>query len=163
MVSSLSLSTSTSSPCATRTRRAPSGPLRPHRATTTTLMRSTLLFSLVDIMVSGLPPLRRQNSETHCSKAAGYYNAYGNGKSLTPPARQNSETHRPKAARKGNHDYVIHLGDYIYEGAGGGERAHDPPHEILTLHDYRTRHSQACFEPTQQSKILSLTSLAVSI
>ncbi|KAH6842893.1 alkaline phosphatase-like protein [Chaetomium sp. MPI-CAGE-AT-0009] len=38
----------------------------------------------------------------------GYFNAYGN------------------AARKDQHDYVIHLGDYIYEGAQLGERAHQP-------------------------------------
>ncbi|MEO0882248.1 MAG: alkaline phosphatase D family protein [Pseudomonadota bacterium] len=48
-------------------------------------------------------------------------------------------------------DLVIHLGDYIYEygndgyGAEVGEalgRPHDPPHEILSLDDYRRRHAQ---------------------
>ena len=48
-------------------------------------------------------------------------------------------------------DLVLHTGDYIYEyGAGewgddaGGElnRRHDPPHEIVTLDDYRRRHAQ---------------------
>jgi alkaline phosphatase D len=46
---------------------------------------------------------------------------------------------------------VLHLGDYIYEygpgeyGYGQGDkdiRPHDPPHEILTLADYRRRHAQ---------------------
>jgi alkaline phosphatase D len=49
-------------------------------------------------------------------------------------------------------DAVLHLGDYIYEYGGpdsygmnsavAHERPHDPPHEILTLADYRRRHAQ---------------------
>ena len=49
-------------------------------------------------------------------------------------------------------DIVLHTGDYIYEYGGpdgwGEEtaavigRPHDPPHEILTLADYRRRHAQ---------------------
>lgn len=48
-------------------------------------------------------------------------------------------------------DLVVHLGDYIYEydqdGYGGAEgqrlgRVHEPPHEIVTLGDYRQRHAQ---------------------
>ena len=48
-------------------------------------------------------------------------------------------------------DIVLHTGDYIYEyGANGwGKetatalgRLHDPPHEIITLDDYRRRHAQ---------------------
>lgn len=54
--------------------------------------------------------------------ANGYFNAYGN------------------AARKDKHDYVIHLGDYIYETGKGGERATKPTGTIFTLGDYRTRH-----------------------
>ncbi|WZH44332.1 PhoD-like phosphatase-domain-containing protein [Fusarium acuminatum] len=54
----------------------------------------------------------------------GYFNAYGN------------------AARKDEHDYVIHLGDYIYEYGADGERTSQPRNEIFTLHDYRTRHGQ---------------------
>lgn len=43
--------------------------------------------------------------------AKGYFNAYGN------------------AARRHNRDYVVHLGDYIYENADPtGERADKPPH-----------------------------------
>ena len=58
----------------------------------------------------------------------GYYNAYGN------------------VVRKDNVDYVLHLGDYIYESENGvpgeRERAHNPPNELFTLHDYRTRYGQ---------------------
>jgi alkaline phosphatase D len=45
-------------------------------------------------------------------------------------------------------DCVVHLGDYIYEYASGvysnknSDRKHLPPHEIVTLQDYRTRYSQ---------------------
>ncbi len=50
-------------------------------------------------------------------------------------------------------DAVVHLGDYIYEygagvtdyGMGNGRmllRIPEPPHEIVTLDDYRTRHAQ---------------------
>ncbi len=42
-------------------------------------------------------------------------------------------------------DLVVHLGDYIYEGAGGHERAvrtHRPDAELFTLNDYRLRHAQ---------------------
>ncbi|MEO1554402.1 MAG: alkaline phosphatase D family protein [Pseudomonadota bacterium] len=48
-------------------------------------------------------------------------------------------------------DAVIHLGDYIYEygvdGYGGSvgqelDRNHEPPLEIVSLDDYRTRHAQ---------------------
>lgn len=60
----------------------------------------------------------------HNFTATGYFNAYGN------------------AARKDDHDYVVHLGDYIYESAGGDERPHNPDHAIFSLHDYRTRHGQ---------------------
>ncbi|KAF2267353.1 hypothetical protein CC78DRAFT_457557 [Lojkania enalia] len=58
----------------------------------------------------------------------GYFNAYGN------------------AARKDNIDYVVHLGDYIYESTRGtlgkDPRATNPPREIFTLYDYRTRIAQ---------------------
>jgi phosphodiesterase/alkaline phosphatase D-like protein len=48
-------------------------------------------------------------------------------------------------------DYVLHLGDYIYEyghdGYGGStgkqiDRNHSPAHEIVSLADYRERHAQ---------------------
>ena len=56
-------------------------------------------------------------------------------------------------------DAVIHLGDYIYEygpdGYGGDVgaaigRPHDPPKEIITLEDYRTRHAQYKTDPQLQ-------------
>ena len=42
-------------------------------------------------------------------------------------------------------DLVVHLGDYIYEGAGlapARVRDHVPQAELLSLSDYRTRHAQ---------------------
>jgi alkaline phosphatase D len=58
----------------------------------------------------------------------GYFNAYGN------------------VARKDSVDYVVHLGDYIYEDEvgvpGEDERAMQPAKEIVTLYDYRTRFAQ---------------------
>ncbi|KAK5696038.1 hypothetical protein LTR97_008458 [Elasticomyces elasticus] len=52
----------------------------------------------------------------------GFFNAYGN------------------AARKDNIDYVIHLGDYIYEYATStAPRPVEPQNEIFTLYDYRRR------------------------
>jgi alkaline phosphatase D len=58
-------------------------------------------------------------------------------------------------------DAVVHLGDYIYEYGGegsygmtsavAGERPHDPPHEIVTLQDYRTRHAQYKTDPSLQA------------
>ncbi|GAM91584.1 hypothetical protein ANO11243_096360 [Dothideomycetidae sp. 11243] len=61
----------------------------------------------------------------------GFFNALGN------PARKDSV------------DYVIHLGDYIYEYAGDGDygngsainRTVYPEHIIYTLYDYRTRYA----------------------
>jgi alkaline phosphatase D len=60
----------------------------------------------------------------------GFFNAYGN------PVRKNSV------------DYVIHLGDYLYEYANGeygwGQsigRVPLPNRQIFTLYDYRKRHA----------------------
>lgn len=56
--------------------------------------------------------------------ADGYFNAYGN------PVRKDSV------------DYVLHLGDYIYEykpDSSIASRNPAPDHETYTLHDYRTR------------------------
>lgn len=61
----------------------------------------------------------------------GFFNAYGN------------------SARKDSVDYVIHLGDYIYEYAGNGDygygqsigRVQKPEAIIYTLHDYRERYA----------------------
>ena len=57
-------------------------------------------------------------------------------------------------------DAVLHLGDYIYEygkegyGAEQGRKLNrfvDPPHEIVTLADYRRRHAQAKSDPKLQA------------
>lgn len=59
--------------------------------------------------------------------ANGYFNAYGN------------------AARKDEHDWVLHLGDYIYEYEAeedATERVSIPSNEIFSLYDYRARHGQ---------------------
>jgi alkaline phosphatase D len=39
-------------------------------------------------------------------------------------------------------DFVVHLGDYIYEGASTALRTHLPAKEIFTLDEYRIRHGQ---------------------
>ncbi|OYX95241.1 MAG: alkaline phosphatase, partial [Novosphingobium sp. 35-62-5] len=57
-------------------------------------------------------------------------------------------------------DAVLHLGDYIYEygaegyGADIGKKLNrlpDPPHEIVTLSDYRRRHAQVKADPQMQA------------
>jgi alkaline phosphatase D len=65
--------------------------------------------------------------------------------------------YRHLAARR-DLDLVVHLGDYLYE-YGPGEyqardvvvRPHDPPHEMVTLADYRRRHAQYKADPDLQS------------
>jgi alkaline phosphatase D len=63
-----------------------------------------------------------------CSNfAAGYFNAYR------------------RIAERADVDLVLHLGDALYEyasGQYGSARPCDPPHEIVTLDDYRRRHAQ---------------------
>ena len=63
-------------------------------------------------------------------------------------------------AKQDRIDAVLHLGDYIYEygatgyGAETGtalDRLPDPPHEILTLNDYRRRHAQVKSDPMMQA------------
>ncbi|GFE78777.1 alkaline phosphatase [Steroidobacter agaridevorans] len=49
-------------------------------------------------------------------------------------------------------DFVVHLGDYIYEGPGGaGVRAHLPATEIMSIDDYRIRHAQYKSDAALQS------------
>ena len=70
------------------------------------------------------------------SLAHGYFNAYA------------------RIAERADLDFVIHLGDYIYEygnGDYGNLRNYEPAHEILTLADYRTRHAQYKREPELQA------------
>ncbi|KAF1812101.1 hypothetical protein P152DRAFT_474327 [Eremomyces bilateralis CBS 781.70] len=61
----------------------------------------------------------------------GFFNAYGN------------------VARKDSVDWVVHLGDYVYEYKEGDYgwgwaigRAHQPNKEAYSLYDYRRRHAQ---------------------
>ena len=63
-------------------------------------------------------------------------------------------------ARQPQLDAVVHLGDYIYEYGAEGygaevgrklNRLPDPPHEILTLADYRRRHAQVKADPDMQA------------
>lgn len=51
-------------------------------------------------------------------------------------------------------DYVLHLGDYIYEyGASSSlaDRNHEPSNEIITISDYRIRHSLYKLDPDLRS------------
>jgi len=51
-------------------------------------------------------------------------------------------------------ELVVHLGDYIYEGAGLSAdrvRDHAPQAELLSLSDYRTRHAQYRTDPDLQA------------
>ena len=73
----------------------------------------------------------------------GYFNVYG------------------AMAKLARVDAIVHLGDYIYEYGGPGsygmdssvatERPHDPPHECLSLADYRRRHAQYKTDPQLQA------------
>lgn len=73
----------------------------------------------------------------------GYFNAYGAIAAL------------PRV------DAILHLGDYIYEYGGPGtygmdskvahERPHDPPHDCVSLDDYRRRHAQYKTDPQLQA------------
>lgn len=56
-------------------------------------------------------------------------------------------------AQRNDLDFIVHVGDYIYEyangsygptGFAGTTRAHDPATEIISLSDYRRRH--ACYK-----------------
>lgn len=61
------------------------------------------------------------------SLAHGYFNAYRG------------------VSQRADLDLVVHLGDYIYEFGNdeyGSVRRYEPPTEIVSLSDYRTRHSQ---------------------
>ena len=49
-------------------------------------------------------------------------------------------------------DLVLHLGDYIYEDDGSkGARSHEPPHEAVSLDDYRQRIAQVRADPDAQA------------
>jgi alkaline phosphatase D len=70
----------------------------------------------------------------------GYFNAYAD------------------LARRGDLDFVLHLGDYIYEYANGSYgdgralgRVPEPDRELLTLADYRTRYAHYRRDPDLQA------------
>lgn len=50
-------------------------------------------------------------------------------------------------------DLVVHLGDYVYEDAKAGVRGREPepPHDAVTLADYRARHAQHRRDPDLQA------------
>jgi len=55
-----------------------------------------------------------------------------------------------RIAERADLDAVIHLGDYIYEYGSGGYgkiRSYEPPNEIVSLADYRTRYAQYRRDP----------------
>ncbi len=57
-------------------------------------------------------------------------------------------------AKRADLDLVVHLGDYIYEhgdGEYGDLRGYEPPGEIVSLVDYRTRHNQYKRDPDLQA------------
>jgi alkaline phosphatase D len=73
-------------------------------------------------------------------------------------------------ARLDRLDAIVHLGDYIYEygmegyGAEIGRkigRTVEPPHEIVTLADYRTRHAQYKSDPDLQAAHARAAMIAV--
>ncbi len=66
-------------------------------------------------------------------------------------------------------DAVVHLGDYLYEYQPGkysygpdwvDVRRHDPPHETVTLSDYRRRHAQYKTDPDLQALHAALPMIA---
>ncbi len=66
-------------------------------------------------------------------------------------------------------DAVVHLGDYLYEYQVGkyshgpqwrDVRRHDPPHETVTLEDYRRRHAQYKTDPDLQALHAELAMIA---
>lgn len=66
-------------------------------------------------------------------------------------------------AQQPNLDAIVHLGDYIYEygvgeygGHDGSVRRHQPPHEIISIADYRIRHGQYKSDPDLQAAHLDL-------
>lgn len=65
------------------------------------------------------------------------------------------------------HDLVVHLGDYIYQGPGpesplaGPDRRHEPFRSVESLEDYRVRHAQYHLDPDLQDAHASAPFLCV--
>ncbi len=71
-------------------------------------------------------------------------------------------------AARGDLDAVVHLGDYLYEngqgeygGKNGSVRLHQPPHEIVSLTDYRQRHAQYKTDPDLQELHATVPVIAI--
>jgi alkaline phosphatase D len=73
-------------------------------------------------------------------------------------------------AKRSDIDLVLHLGDYIYEYGVVGfasqlaialDRESQPPHEILTLDDYRRRHAQYKTDPDLRALHARMPMIAV--
>ena len=76
---------------------------------------------------AGATPRQRLAVVSCSNHAAGYFNAYR------------------RIAERADLDAVLHLGDYLYEygpNQYGSVRTPEPPNEMVTLADYRTRHAQ---------------------
>lgn len=59
-----------------------------------------------------------------------------------------------RLAERDDLDAVLHLGDYLYEYGPkeyGAFRDHEPPHEMVSLADYRIRHAQYKSDPNLQA------------
>ena len=54
-----------------------------------------------------------------------------------------------RLAERDDLDAIVHLGDYLYESGNQSDvgRPADPPHEIVTLDDYRARYGQYRLDP----------------
>ncbi|GHA96377.1 alkaline phosphatase [Algimonas arctica] len=73
------------------------------------------------------------------------------------------------AKRGERYDAMLHLGDYYYEyGADVYDapdkpegRTHEPAHEIITLEDYRLRHSQYRRDPNLQAATAMMPMIAI--
>ncbi|WP_408931072.1 alkaline phosphatase D family protein [Corynebacterium sp. YSMAA1_1_D6] len=72
-----------------------------------------------------------------------------------------------RRGRSGQLDYMVFLGDYLYEYAAethagfGPVRLHHPAHEIVTLADYRTRYGRYRTDPELQAAHAALPWVAV--
>jgi alkaline phosphatase D len=73
-------------------------------------------------------------------------------------------------AARSDAQYLVHLGDYIYEYAAGGYasqraaalgRVSEPANELLTLEDYRRRHAQYKSDPDAKTLHATMPLIAV--
>ncbi|THU02809.1 alkaline phosphatase [Lampropedia puyangensis] len=73
-------------------------------------------------------------------------------------------------ARRSGAEYALHLGDYLYEYEAGGYASQDaqalnrmvePPHEIISLDDYRRRYAQYRTDPDLKQLHASMPMIAI--